>query len=141
MRIKAPGVSAGSRKDIMSKHKPIPRKIRQELYEKYNHKCAYCGCELDYKDMQVDHVKSVYANTDISESMTVEEMYSIDNLLPACRPCNFYKGSMELEVFRSRLTTTMMDNIRKEFTYKLAVKYGLIKEFVEPVKFYFETLD
>ena len=43
----------------MSKHKTIPKKIRLELYEKYNNKCAYCGCDLEYKDMQVDHVKSV----------------------------------------------------------------------------------
>ena len=35
------------------------------LYDRYNYKCAYCGCDLEYKDMQVDHIKSVYANADI----------------------------------------------------------------------------
>lgn len=25
-----------------------------------NHRCAYCGCELAYNDMQVDHIESVY---------------------------------------------------------------------------------
>lgn len=39
----------------MSKHKTIPKRIRQEVYQKYNHKCAYCGCDLEYRDMQVDH--------------------------------------------------------------------------------------
>ena len=43
----------------MSKHKPIPKRMRLLLYEKYNHKCAYCGCNLEYKDMQVDHIKSL----------------------------------------------------------------------------------
>lgn len=81
----------------MSKHKPIPKKMRLSLYEKYNHKCAYCGCDLEYKDMQVDHIKSVYANTDFKQVMAEEEMYAVDNLLPTCRQCNFYKSSMDLE--------------------------------------------
>ena len=48
----------------MSKHKAIPKRVRLEVYEKCNHRCAYCGCELEYKDMQVDHVKSIYSNMD-----------------------------------------------------------------------------
>ena len=44
----------------MSKHKAIPKKKRLAVYEKFNHRCAYCGCELDYKDMQVDHVESLH---------------------------------------------------------------------------------
>ena len=45
----------------MSKHKAIPKK-RIALYNRYNQRCAYCGCNLEYKDMQVDHIKSVYSN-------------------------------------------------------------------------------
>lgn len=37
----------------MSKHKAIPKRIRQQLYEKYNHRCAYCGCNLEYKDTKM----------------------------------------------------------------------------------------
>lgn len=124
----------------MSKHKTIPKKIRQEVYQKYNHRCAYCGCDLEYKDMQVDHVKSVYANTDIKQTMSSEEMYDIDNLMPSCRQCNFYKSSMQLDAFRERLATTMMENLQKEFTYRLALKYGLIEEYIKPIRFYFETV-
>lgn len=125
----------------MSKHKAIPKKTRIALYDKYNHKCAYCGCELEYKDMQIDHVKSVYANTEFKQTMTDEEMYSEDNLLPACRQCNFYKSSMDLEKFRGALTGTLMKNIQKTFQYRLALKYGLVEEHIEPIKFYFETLN
>lgn len=125
----------------MSKHKPIPKKIRVALYDKYNHRCAYCGCDLEYKDMQIDHIKSVYANTDFKRVMTNEEMYSVDNLLPACRQCNFYKSSMDLEVFRKRLSNTLMENLQKTFQYRLALKYGLIEEHITPIKFYFEMLN
>ena len=27
------------------------KNIRQAVYAKYNGHCAYCGCEIDYKDM------------------------------------------------------------------------------------------
>lgn len=39
--------------------KAIPKQIRQKVYEKHNGHCAYCGCELEYKDMQVDHIDSI----------------------------------------------------------------------------------
>ena len=125
----------------MSKHKAIPKKRRIALYEKYNHKCAYCGCHLEYKDMQVDHVNSVYANTDLKQTMTEEEMYGEENLLPACRQCNFYKSTMTLENFRKRIRITMMNNLRKDFGYRLALKYGLIVENPKDIVFYFETLN
>lgn len=124
----------------MSAHKKIPKKIRLLVYEKCNHRCAYCGCELEYKDMQVDHVKSVFANTDISHTMTEEEMYSEKNLLPACRQCNFYKSYGNLESFREALTNTLIRNLQKTFQYRLAIKYGLIQEHIEPVQFYFEKI-
>lgn len=54
-------------------------------------------------------------------------MYDIDNLMPSCRQCNFYKSSMKLEDFRERLTKTMMDNLQKEFTYRLALKQSQIR--------------
>lgn len=124
----------------MSKHKAIPKRVRLEVYEKCNHRCAYCGCELEYKDMQVDHIKSIYSNMDYKQTMTEQEMYSIENLLPACRQCNFYKSVFTLEVFRERLQTTMIKNLRKNFGYRLAVKYGLVEEKMKPITFYFERL-
>lgn len=33
----------------------ISKKIRKEVYRKYDGHCAYCGREIAYKDMQVDH--------------------------------------------------------------------------------------
>ena len=124
----------------MSKHKAIPKRVRLEVYEKCNHRCAYCGCELEYKDMQVDHIKSIYSNMDYKQTMTEQEMYSIENLLPACRQCNFYKSVFTLEVFRERLQTTMIKNLRKNFGYRLSVKYGLVEEKMKPITFYFERL-
>lgn len=44
-------------------HKPIPKAVRQKVYEKYHEHCAYCWCELEYKDMQVDYVDSLWLNS------------------------------------------------------------------------------
>lgn len=108
--------------------KPIPKKIREKVYQKCNGHCAYCGCELEYKDMQVDHVTSVFYYKGTND---------IDNLLPACRMCNFYKSTFPLEDFRKNLES-LHERLRRPFIYRLALKYGLISENKNKVVFYFE---
>lgn len=127
----------------MSQHKKIKKSDRIKVYEKYNGHCAYCGCELEYKDMQVDHVQSVWQNEYRRDYLNVkaksnDEIDNLDNYMPSCRSCNLYKSSSDLEVFRKNLTEVMMKNLQKDFRYKMALKYGLIKEEIEPVQFYFE---
>lgn len=34
---------------------PISKKVREDVYKKYEGHCAYCGRKIAYKDMQVDH--------------------------------------------------------------------------------------
>lgn len=125
----------------MSKHKAIPKKIRQQLYEKCNHRCAYCGCNLEYKDMQVDHIKSVYLHDDYKHDMAESDLYGEENLLPACRQCNFYKSTLSIDQFRKRLKETIWTNLRKDFSYRMALKYGLIEECEVDIRFYFEELN
>ncbi|WP_124046066.1 HNH endonuclease [Clostridium perfringens] len=110
------------------KRKAISKKVREEVYRMYDGHCAYCGCELEYKDMQVDHVKSLYANEGKDE---------IDNYKPACRACNFYKSTMSLEEFREQLET-ISDRLEKQFIYRLGKKYGLVVEISKKIEFYFE---
>ena len=119
------------------KHKTIPKKVRELIYKKYDGHCAYCGCELKYKDMQVDHINSVYRAVIMHEN--VDE--NISNYMPSCRQCNFYKSTFTLENFRERLSDTLIKNLQKKFNYKLALKYGLITENVKPVEFYFERIE
>lgn len=116
------------------RRKPIPKKIREQVYAKYNGHCAYCGCELEYKDMQVDHVEPVYW----AEVGRFEPNENLDNYTPSCRACNFYKSTFSIEQFRRNLQETLMRNVRIPFDYRLAVKYGLVVENVKPIKFYFE---
>lgn len=108
--------------------KQIPKSIREQIYQKYNGHCAYCGCKLEYKDMQVDHVISVYGK---------DGGNNIDNLMPACRMCNFYKSAFSIDGFRKQLET-LHERLQKTFIYRLALKYGLVEEHKKKIKFYFE---
>lgn len=110
--------------------KPISKEIRQLVYNKCNGHCAYCGCELEYKDMQVDHVLAVGRGGS----------NDIDNLLPACRQCNYDKHKKTIEGFRKRISKELYKSLERVFVYRLAKKYNLVKEEPRVVKFYFEQL-
>ncbi|MFQ8923950.1 MAG: HNH endonuclease [Clostridium paraputrificum] len=110
-----------------TKRKAIPKKVREEVYKMYDGHCAYCGCEIEYKDMQVDHIHPFYL-----EGKDIKENYR-----PSCRMCNFYKSTFTVEGFREQLGL-IKGRLEKEFIYRLAKKYGLIEEKETEIKFYFE---
>lgn len=110
--------------------KPISKEVRQLVYNKCNGHCAYCGCELEYKDMQVDHVLAVGRGGS----------NDINNLLPACRQCNYDKHKKTIEGFRRRISKGLYKSLEQVFVYRLAKKYNLVKEEPRVVKFYFEQL-
>lgn len=113
------------------------KKKREIVYAKYKGHCAYCGCELEMKDMQIDHIVPKCRNCENwAKEIGTDD---IGNLNPSCRMCNYYKRMDSLEGFRERLTDMLMRNVRRPFDYRLAVKYGLVKEDVKKVKFYFES--
>lgn len=101
------------------KRKQLSKQERLRVYEKCNGHCAYCGCELSLKDMQVDHIIPLaLINDDKSETFL--------NYLPACRSCNHYKSDLSLEAFR-RMVERMPDVLmRDSVTYKNAVRFGLV---------------
>lgn len=110
--------------------KPVSKEIRQLVYNKCNGHCAYCGCELEYKDMQVDHIVAVGRGGS----------NDIDNLLPSCRQCNYDKHKKTIEGFRKRISKELYKSLERVFVYKLAKKYKLVEEKPRTVKFYFEEL-
>lgn len=125
------------------RRKPISKKIRKMVYDKYHGHCAYCGCEISMKDMQVDHIRPVYYEELRNPSLSDEqwdELNDIDNLMPSCRMCNFYKGVWTLEDFRDNLSDMLMRNVEKPFQFRLAEKYGLVKKTPHKITFYFEKV-
>ncbi len=103
---------------------------RRQVYAKCGEHCAYCGAPLRYEDMQVDHVKSLRTGGPDT----------IDNMLPACRSCNYRKDTLDIENFRRSIEAFPRVLMRDSVTYKNAVRYGLVIPAPGPVKFYFEKL-
>lgn len=109
----------------------MPKSVRELVYKKYDGHCAYCGCELEYKDMQVDHILAVGRGG----------TNDVDNLLPACRQCNYDKHERTIEGFRERLSKKLYRSLDRVFVYRLAKKYGLVEEHPHTVEFYFEKIE
>lgn len=110
----------------------ISKKIREEVYRKYDGHCAYCGREIAYKDMQVDHFLPLRAWR-IEDAGTDD----ISNLMPSCRMCNHYKRANTLETFR-RYIAEIPRKLRENYIYKVGVVYGNVIENEKPIEFYFE---
>lgn len=108
----------------------ISKATRQIVYEKYGGRCAYCGRNIDYKDMQVDHFVA-------KRGWNQEGTDDIENLMPSCRMCNHYKRANGLEVFRKYIKE-IPRKLRENYIYKVGVVYGNIIENEKDIEFYFE---
>lgn len=100
---------------------------RQAILDKFDGHCAYCGKEITLKEMQVDHIKPL-CNGGTNDS---------DNLNPSCRRCNHYKRSGDTEVLRW-LVGGLIERLKKNYIFKVALDYGLITLNEWNGKFYFE---
>lgn len=106
---------------------------RQAVHAKYGGRCAYCGREIAYKDMQVDHFvpkRGYYENGSDD----------ISNLMPSCRMCNHYKRANSLETFR-RYIQEIPRKLRDNYIYKVGLVYGNVVENPKTIVFHFEKGD
>lgn len=119
---------------FLTKRRRLTKAERKAVYNKTGGHCAYCGCELKFEDMQVDHVAPL-------NGWSKQGTDTLDNMLPACRSCNHYKSIMDIETFRSMVENMTAVLARDSVTYKNAVRFGLVIPNQHPIKFYFEKLE
>ena len=112
------------------KRRAISRETRLIVYNKYGGRCAYCGQKIDYKDLQVDHFAPVHLFGDNT---------SIDNLMPACRPCNIKKGTLTITKFREEIEKSVELLKKESSTFRLAERFGKVSIVYKPVIFYYEN--
>lgn len=108
----------------------IPKATRRKVYEKYGGRCAYCSKEIEYGEMQVDHLIPLRD----TESGTDE----FENLMPACRRCNHYKRANTLEGWRKMIEEIPQKLERDSYIYRVAIDYELIEPKPHEIVFYFE---
>lgn len=101
----------------MEKRRRLTPAERRAVYDKMGGRCAYCGEQLNYEDMQVDHVVALRS----------EGEDDLANMLPACRSCNHYKRGNSLEGWR-RILEAMPATLERDcYTYRQAVRFGMVK--------------
>ena len=119
------------------------KKQREAVYSKYNGHCAYCGKDIEYKDMQVDHlIPQRRATAKAGRGrVPLEVVEDPSNLMCSCRSCNHYKRAHGLETFRRYIEEIPMKLTRDNYIYKIGLRYNLIEEHPRKIKFYFEQLE
>lgn len=98
--------------------------------------CAYCGKEIEIKDMQIDHIYPLKLQYKVDYDLDV-----IENMLPSCRQCNRYKYTLTLSKFRKRIEDLTNNLTRNSVAYRNAVSFGQITENKHKQEFYFEKID
>lgn len=139
----------------------LSKRIREQVYNKYNGRCAYTGHPLD-STWQVDHVTSkathqynVFFNAKDIDSIKTElaKVDDINNLVPCLAIINHYKRSLSLEGFRKRMLTfhqrlaklpktTRVPKTEKRIQYMTAIAnlFAITKDKPFSGVFYFEAV-
>lgn len=113
------------------KRRRLSSKERKQIYDMFNGRCAYCGTAVTFRGMQVDHKKPLYAGGSDD----------IENMFPACRSCNHYKSTQDIEKFRTYLQSIPARLMRDNIAYQVGARFGIVEAKEEPVEFYFEKVD
>jgi hypothetical protein len=120
---------------------------RAALREKFGGRCAYCGQPLGDK-WHADHIEPIVRNDWFKRAgfstpprgPDFPHRDTLENMNPACPPCNIDKHSMSLESWRGMIERSNEVLARDVSTFRRAVRYGLVTVQPKPVVFYFETL-
>jgi 5-methylcytosine-specific restriction endonuclease McrA len=124
------------------------KEIRERVHKKYDCKCGYCGINIAYNEMQVDHIipqnefishiKNQWRIPFFLKHLTEVDKDHFDNLMPACRVCNKWKDTHAIDFFRQEVFEQVKRLNDYSSNYRMAKKYDLITETVKPIVFYFE---
>jgi len=129
----------------------ISKKDREAIRLKFDGKCAYSGTDLE-PDWQPDHVKPVIRNWWTNTAYKGEN-HNLDNILPVQKIINHYKGSLDLETFRTWYLGGLHERLKKlpknpkceksikhkKYMLKIAAYFGITEDKPFSGIFYFET--
>lgn len=130
----------------------ISKKDREIIKNKFGGKCAYSGTDLE-DDWQVDHVEPIIRNW-YDGTVQFEKSHNIDNMVPCQKIINHYKGSMDLELFRTWYLGGLHERLKKlpknpkveksikkkNYLLKVASLFNIEKDKPFNGMFYFETI-
>jgi 5-methylcytosine-specific restriction endonuclease McrA len=108
------------------------RKTEREIvWNKYNKHCAYCGCSIEYRQLEVDHLIPRHRGGEDSH----------ENYMPSCKSCNTTRDSYLIEEFRQRLIDDVVRLRRDSSKFRILEKFGVVGQKLHKVEFYFEKAE
>jgi 5-methylcytosine-specific restriction endonuclease McrA len=130
----------------------ISKKDREAIKQKFGGKCAYTGTDLK-DDWQVDHLEPLIRNWWTNTAM-FKDNHKSENLFPVQKIVNHYKGSLDLETFRTWYLGGLHERLkklpknpkteksakRKAYLIEVAELFGITIDAPFSGAFYFETL-
>jgi 5-methylcytosine-specific restriction endonuclease McrA len=116
-------------------------KNRLIVYDKFKGRCAYCGDNIEYSSMHLDHIKPRFRGStdkELYEMGITRGTNKVDNLNPSCSSCNISKSTFTIEDWRIDLNEKPKRLRKTQSSFRLMEKFGKIKEIKTPIVFYFE---
>jgi 5-methylcytosine-specific restriction endonuclease McrA len=131
----------------------ISKKNRELIRIKFGGKCAYTGTELK-DDWQIDHVKPRIMY-EVGRYLYEGNPNDFSNLVPCQKIVNHYKGSLDLETFRTWYLGGLHDRLKKlpknpkvekshkkkAYLLEVAELFGITEDKKFSGEFYFEKLN
>ena len=125
---------------------------RAALRMKFGGRCAYCGEMLPEKGWHADHMEPVLRISEVDErarqkglwklkatgKLTYGQHDSLENHFPACAPCNLFKATFSVELFREQIAKQVERARASSVNFRTAERFAQIKVTTSPVVFWFE---
>lgn len=121
--------------------------LKEQVFLKYNGRCAYCGIDLNNEIFHLDHFipRRRYKYPELVSNGTFEALEvgrdTYENLMPCCVLCNSSKNDLTIEQFRDRVENRTQTLNKNSSEYRVAKRYGTVIETNKNVIFYFEKLN
>lgn len=132
----------------------LTKKQRQQVWDKSNGHCWYCGSKLPDKGWHADHIKPIFRTTEVvpieerknrhvfelkqTGECSIPDRDRVENMVPACAPCNLFKGTYSIEGFRKQLEQQVERGRKSSVNFRTAERFGLIAVNSQAVVFWFE---
>jgi hypothetical protein len=110
--------------------KRYTKEERKNLLEGFNCKCAYCGCDLNLRTMQLDYIIPLERNGK-------EEL---SNIFPVCKECNAYKGLQTYNDFKSSIARIPLTLGKKTASFRMLQRLGFAPKGIWDFLFNFEKM-
>lgn len=99
---------------MIHKRAKLTSEERDKIYRMFDGRCAYCGRSISKEEFQVDHKISLHNHGEDN----------LNNLLPSCHECNYYKRGSNPDGFRNKLKKVSKRRSNCDFVNMLLSFYG-----------------